>query len=205
MQPSRSGWRYAPMSIYLKQQAEVLFPQSSHAVDLQVVRKRLNRPLTLAEKVCCPRHMRVFAPAQGVSVACQHTGKARGVPVACESLPPTCCQPFLQAAAAVCRCSLSGRCTGSLVGNCYTEAGPSGGQQLAQRTVFRGLLVVCASLLASDKQCSAAAGVATLSRPGTSRLGVQGQNRASVSGVLPRERALMCTPRLCAERVWTPG
>ena len=61
------------------------------------MRKRLNRPLTLAEKVCCPRLVRASALAlRGLWT--QHAGETWNLPAACESLLPTCCQPSLQGA-----------------------------------------------------------------------------------------------------------
>ena len=85
--------------IFLGVQAKTLFSERSGVVATQVVRKRLNRPLTLAEKVCCPRRSSVFAPA--LRECCTwRLGEAWGAPVACELLQPMRCQPFWQAAPA---------------------------------------------------------------------------------------------------------
>ena len=64
----------------LKQQVQVLFAQRSRVAESQVVRKRLNRPLTLAEKVRCPRLVRVFAL---VLRGCCNSANRRGLGRAC--------------------------------------------------------------------------------------------------------------------------
>ena len=108
--------------------------------------------MTLAEKVCCPRLMRV-THLRCAGGACQHTGEASGCACRLRVTAANVLPAVWASSSGICRRSFSGRLACSHLGFCQVEAGPFGSQQPACANCSRGLLLVCASLLASDKQC----------------------------------------------------